>query len=114
MSTTEFNPNQVTFDEGLQCTERAVESVGLAGDRVLTSQDEDVAEAARLLTVSAVPGGVQEWQLPPSLKAPSQLFITVADPGIDVSEDPAMKATESDSSLAVASSSNDRELVAGD
>lgn len=82
-----FNPNQVSFDEGLRRIAAATEMAGLrTKGRVLTSRDEDVRKAQDLLTVSAVPGGFTKWQLPVYLDSLSQMFITVADPNVEVPE----------------------------
>ncbi|MEU7525455.1 cupin domain-containing protein [Saccharothrix sp. NPDC042600] len=82
----EFNPNQVTFDEGLVRIQQVVERVRLDTTKVVTSRQDDVAEAIKLLTVSAVPGGFRKWQLPVYLNRASQLFITVAEPDVEVPE----------------------------
>jgi hypothetical protein len=82
-----FDPNQVTFDEGVERIRRAVREAGLrVGDRVLTSRDKDVKQAQAMLGVSAVPGGFRKSQLPVYLSNPSQLFITIAEPNAEVPE----------------------------
>jgi hypothetical protein len=114
MDLKEFNPNQVTFDEGLTRIQKAVDRVGLSRERVLTSRDPAVVEATRLLTVSAVPGGFRKWQLPVSLNAPSQLFITMAEPDVEV---PAHAHEEGDGVRFIAGGSilyEGQELTAGD
>lgn len=79
MANEKFNPNQITFAEGLDRIDRGVRKakVKIEG-RVLTSRDEDVRRATRLLQVDNVPEGVQKWQLPVHLDAPAQLFISTA------------------------------------
>lgn len=82
-----FDPNQVTFDEGLTRIAKVAERLGIAGSReILTSRDKAAREAKHLLTVSAVPGGFTKWQLPVYLERASQLFITVAEPNVVVPE----------------------------
>ena len=81
-----FDPNEVTFDEGVTRIRQAVERVGLDTTRVLTSRDEDVLKAQALLTVSAIPGGFRKWQLPVYLDRASQLFISVGEPNAEVPE----------------------------
>jgi hypothetical protein len=81
-----FDPNQVSFDEGLERIRTAVDRVGLDTRRIVTSKDQQANEAVDLLTVSAIPGGFRKWQLPVYLDSPSQLFITVAEPGVEVPE----------------------------
>jgi len=87
MATETFDPNQVTFDEGVERIRAAVGQVGLkVRDRVLTSHDKEVKKAEALLGVSAIPGGFRKWQLPVYLDSPSQLFSTVAEPNAEVPE----------------------------
>jgi hypothetical protein len=74
-----FDPNQITFDEGLDRIKRgAKESKAKLEGRIVTSRDEDVRKVTRLLQVDNVPDGVHKWQLPVSLNAPSQMFISTA------------------------------------
>jgi hypothetical protein len=81
-----FDPNQVTFDEGLKRIQAAVRKVGLHENRVLTSQDRQVVDAQSLLMVTNVPGGFTKWQLPVYLDKPSQMFVTLAAPNAEVPE----------------------------
>jgi hypothetical protein len=82
-----FDPNQVSFDEGLQRIREASKRVNLDTDGVLTSRDPEVREALSLLEVSNVPDGAfRKWQLPVYLSQPSQLFVTVAEPDVEVGE----------------------------
>jgi hypothetical protein len=82
-----FNPNQVTFDEGLKRIQTAVKKIGLdVSKKILTSHDPQAEEARQLLMVTNVPGGFTKWQLPVYLDKASQLFITVAAPGARVGE----------------------------
>lgn len=82
-----FDPNQVSFDEGL--TRIAAASDRLRFDQsagIVTSRDDVSREARKMLMVSNVPGGFTKWQLPVYLPRASQLFITVAEPGVAVQE----------------------------
>jgi hypothetical protein len=85
MPNEKFDPNQITFDQGLDRIQRGRKKskVKLEG-RILTSRDDDVRKATRLLQVDNVPDGVQKWQLPVSLNQPSQLFISTAAANIKV------------------------------
>jgi hypothetical protein len=110
-----FNPNQVTFDEGVERIRSIAGRVGL-DDRggILTSRDESVARAQDLLAVSEVPKGFTKWQLPVYLSNPSQLFITAAEPGAVT---PEHSHDEGDGIRFIAAGSihyNDTELTAGD
>jgi hypothetical protein len=84
----QFDPNAVSFEEGLDRIRHAVKRIGLdvRPDRAITSRDEDVRGAQDLLEVTNVPGGFRKWQLPIYLEQPSQLFVTVADPDVQVPE----------------------------
>lgn len=115
MANEKFDPNQITFDEGLERIQRGLRKakVKLEG-RILTSRDEDVLKAVRLLQVDNVPDGVQKWQLPFSLNQPSQLFISTAAANTKV---PAHSHRDGDGiRFIVAGSINYRgvELTAGD
>jgi redox-sensitive bicupin YhaK (pirin superfamily) len=81
-----FDPNQVSFDEGLERIRAAAEKADLDTRRVITSRDAAAVKATELLTVTAVPGGFRKWQLPVHLSEPSQLFVTVAEPNVEVPE----------------------------
>ena len=87
MSASTFNPNILTFEEGLQRINAAIEKVKLPRTGVITSRDPAAARAQRLLETTNVPGsGFRKWQLPVYLDRPSQLFVTVADPDVEVPE----------------------------
>ncbi len=82
-----FDPNQVTFEEGLMRIQAAAHKLDLDVSRkVLTSRDPQAEEARRLLMITNVPGGFTKWQLPVYLDKASQLFITVAAPGAEVGD----------------------------
>jgi len=82
-----FDPNQVSFDQGVERLRSAAAKLGLDDRRgILTSRDPVAAEARKMLMVSNIPGGFTKWQLPVMLDRPSQLFITVAEPGATVTE----------------------------
>jgi mannose-6-phosphate isomerase-like protein (cupin superfamily) len=112
----EFNPNAVTFDEGLERIRRAQADLGLnQKTEILTSRDKIAREAQHLLTVTNVPDSrFTKWQLPVYLERPSQLFITVAEPGIEV---PEHSHDEGDGIRFIVSGSihyGEHELTAGD
>ena len=87
MSASNFNPNSITFDEGLQRISKAVERAGLSTKEIVTSRHPAAARAQGLLETTNVPGsGFRKWQLPVYLDRPSQLFVTVAAPDIEVPE----------------------------
>jgi hypothetical protein len=76
-----FEPNKLTFFEGVERIRRAAEAAGVSTKRVLTSRDRSVRKALTQLRVTNVPSGFTKWQLPVYLEGASQLFITVAQPG---------------------------------
>lgn len=84
MTTEKFNPNRLSFEEGLKRIEEAVEAAGIDSDGVLTSRDKAVASALDALRVHNVPDGFMKWQLPVALRCESQMFVTVAQPGAEV------------------------------
>ena len=82
-----FDPNQVSFDQGVERIRLAAEKLQFdQAEGVVTSKDAVAQRAKKLLTVSNVPGGFTKWQLPVLLTRPSQMFITVAEPGLQVGE----------------------------
>jgi quercetin dioxygenase-like cupin family protein len=110
-----FDPNRLSFEDGVERIQRAVEESGLRAEgRVLTSRDPDVAKAAESLAVENVPEGFTKWQLPVYLREPSQLFLTVAEPGVEA---PPHSHDEGDGIRFIAGGSIDyegKELIAGD
>jgi len=110
-----FDPNQLTFDEGLERIKRASEKTGITLEkRILTSRDEDVARLTNVLRVTNIPEGFAKWQLPVFLSAPSQLYISSAAPFAKV-ETHAHR--DGDGMRFIASGSilyNGQELTAGD
>jgi len=114
MSTPSFNPNRLTFDDGLRRIEEAVKRAGVDAQTILTSRDETVSEALELLRVENVPDGFVKWQLPVALRCESQLFVTAAEPGISV---PRHSHDEGDGVRFIAGGSivyEGQELTAGD
>jgi quercetin dioxygenase-like cupin family protein len=110
-----FNPNEVSFEEGLARIREAAKRSKLSVDRkVVSSRDRAAQQAQRLLEVSNVPGGFRKWQLPVHLAEPAQLFVTVAEPDIEV---PEHSHDEGDGIRFIASGSiiyNGKELTTGD
>lgn len=82
MATKSFDPNRLTFDEGIERLGKALDKSGLTtGERVLTSRDDAVRTAVKMLAVDNVPDGFSKWQLPVYLSSAAQLYITVAQAG---------------------------------
>jgi hypothetical protein len=109
-----FEPNKLSFEQGLQRIKEAVEKVGLKRGTVVTSRDLAAEKLRELLVVNNVPPGFQKWQLPVYLNKPSQLFITVAQPGVEA---PSHSHDEGDGVRFIVSGSiihDGRELTAGD
>lgn len=87
MTYQKFDPNQATFEEGLQRLDRAAEKAGVKlQGRIITSRDKDVNKLTEFLQVDNVPEGVRKWQLPVHLNKPSQLFISTAAANTKVPE----------------------------
>jgi hypothetical protein len=81
MAEQRFDPNRLTFEQGIERIQEAVGRSGLNVEGIVTSRDDAAVELQRLLAVDNVPDGFRKWQLPVYLKEPSQLFVTVAEPG---------------------------------
>ncbi|HEX8599393.1 MAG TPA: hypothetical protein VF952_12855 [Chloroflexia bacterium] len=81
MAERKFDPNQLTFEEGLDRIQRASEQTGIKLERrILTSREPEVEKLSHTLAVNNIPEGFHKWQLPVYLDSPSQLFISVAEP----------------------------------
>jgi redox-sensitive bicupin YhaK (pirin superfamily) len=111
----EFNPNKLTFNDGLKRIQQASEKTGIKLERrIVTSKDKEVAELTKTLKVDNVPSGFTKWQLPVHLEAPSQLFITNAEPNTKA---PLHTHRDGDGIRFIVSGSinyNGQELTAGD
>lgn len=84
--TSDFNPNRLSFEEGLARIQVATKEAGLCSNEIVTSRDDAALKARRLLEVSNIPSGFRKWQLPVHLGRPSQLYVTVAQPEARVEE----------------------------
>jgi hypothetical protein len=110
-----FDPNRMTFEQGLERIRRAVKKVGLKVDgQIITSRDAGVSELRTILGTNNVPKGFQKWQLPVFLACQSQLFITLAEP---FAKSPRHAHKEGDGIRFIASGSiiyEGKELTSGD
>jgi hypothetical protein len=114
MADTMFNPNRLTFEEGVERIRRAVEEAELSRDTIVTSRDDAALKAMDSLAVDNVPAGFRKWQLPVFLNRASQLYISVGEPGVKV---PRHAHEEGDGIRFIAGGSiiyEDKELSAGD
>jgi len=82
-----FNPNATSFDEGIQRIRSALDEIGFQSKgEILTSRHDSMRKVEKLLAVDNVPDGFSKWQLPVFLDGPSQLYVSVGNPGVDVPE----------------------------
>ncbi|SCL31093.1 hypothetical protein GA0070624_4203 [Micromonospora rhizosphaerae] len=87
MASEKFNPNRLSFDEGLERIRRATEEAGIRLEgRIFTSRDEGADSLRKALAVSNVPDGFRKYQLPVYLSERSQMFISFAEPDIHTPE----------------------------
>jgi hypothetical protein len=70
MATASFNPNRLTFEEGLKRIEEAATRAGVDRERTLTSRDDEVIRALDALEIENVPDGFKKWQLHPVSRFP--------------------------------------------
>lgn len=83
MSKGKFDPNRLTFEEGIERIQEALKKTGAKLDgRVVTSRDRYMPQLREALRVTNVPDGFQKYQLPIALRCESQMFVTVAQPAI--------------------------------
>lgn len=115
MTERKFDPNQLTFDQGLERIQRAEKKAGIKLERrIITSKDKDAARLTQVLEVDNVPEGFNKWQLPVHLETASQLFISTASPNAQV---PKHMHRDGDGIRFIVSGSvvyNGQELTAGD
>jgi|SRR6266699_673466 len=115
MAETRFNPNVLSFEEGIARLNRILEKEGLhPHEHITTSRDEKVDHLREVLKVTNVPRGFQKWMLPVHLTGPSQLYISVAEPH---AEAPLHSHDEGNGIRFIISGSityNGQELTAGD
>ncbi|GGV12498.1 hypothetical protein GCM10010260_59020 [Streptomyces filipinensis] len=82
MANDTFDPNRLTFEDGVKRITDAIRASGLeTEDRIITSRDPGMDEVLNRLVVDNVPSGFKKWQLPFYMNCPTQLYITVAEPG---------------------------------
>lgn len=82
MSDTQFDPNRLSFEEGVERIRRAVEGAQVTVEgKILTSRDDSARQLRKALAVDNIPDGFTKWQLPFYLDCPSQLYMTVAQSG---------------------------------
>ena len=79
-----FQPNRLTFDDGVKMLQAAAKEAGVQEGEILTSQDISVKKATELLSISNVPGGFTKWMLPVYLDGPSQQYFSYSAPGVVV------------------------------
>jgi hypothetical protein len=109
-----WDPNRLTFEEGLERLRGAVEEAGLREGTIITSKDEAAVRAMDILAVDNVPDGFRKWQLPVYFGEPSQMYISVGEPGVKV---PTHAHEEGDGIRFIAGGSityEGQELTAGD
>jgi hypothetical protein len=109
-----FNPNAMTFAQGVQRLQQAASAAALPVGDIVTSKDPQVQRAVKQLMVTNVPSGFTKWQLPVFLDGPSQQFFSFASPGVHV---PEHSHDEGDGIRVILHGSikyNGKELTAGD
>lgn len=79
-----FNPNSMSFADGVARLQKAAKTAGLRGGEIVTSRDEKTKRAIADLMVTNVPAGFTKWQLPVFLDGPSQQFFSYAAPNTSV------------------------------
>jgi hypothetical protein len=111
----DFNPNQLTFEEGVERIKRASADAHVKlGRGILTSKDPEVLKVTNVLKVDIIPDGFQKWQLPFYLDKPSQMYISAGAPFTRVAKH---SHNEGDGVRFIMSGSilyNGKELTAGD
>ncbi|HLE25967.1 MAG TPA: cupin domain-containing protein [Thermodesulfobacteriota bacterium] len=82
MAGRKFDPNRLTFEQGIERIQKAIKKSGVEIEgRIVTSRDEGMFKLRELLRTDNKPNGFQKYQLPVALRCESQMFLTVAEPG---------------------------------
>lgn len=84
---TKFQPNALTFDQGIDRIQKALKKSGYdyaAG--ITTSADPKAQAALQELLVSNIPGGFKKFQLPLFFSKPTQVFLSIGAPDTEVPE----------------------------
>lgn len=75
-----FNPNRLSFEDGVNMITRAARKAGVPRRRIITSKDASVQKAIRALGIKNVPAGFNKWTLPTYFNGPTQLYFSFAAP----------------------------------
>jgi hypothetical protein len=77
----EFNPNRLTFEQGLERIRDASSKAGFDPDKeIVTSRSESARYLMDQLKVTNVPDGFSKWQLPISFACATQTYLSFAAP----------------------------------
>src|SRR5687767_11652608 len=83
IATGKFDPNRLTFAEGIERIEKALSRAGVKyKGQIITSRDPAMPQLREALKVTNVPSGFRKYQLPVALRCESQMFVTIAEPDI--------------------------------
>ena len=81
----QWSPNELSFAEGRPYVEARLREAGLDPDAgIFTSRDPKAKKAMQLLETMNSPRGFRKWQLPFSFFSPTNLYITMGEPGVSV------------------------------
>jgi hypothetical protein len=81
-----FNPNKLTFAQGIERIKKAVQEAKLGRGKIVTSRDEGADKLLDALRVTNIPGGFTKYQLPVYFEGGpgAQFFISVGAPNTEV------------------------------
>ena len=80
-----FNPNKLTFQQGLDRIAKACRSQKLdINRRIVTSRDPVAAKVVRSLEVKNIPNGFVKFQLPVAFRCETQTFLSFGAPNTKV------------------------------
>jgi hypothetical protein len=115
MAEADFNPNALTFEEGIKRLDSILKKEGIDPQHhITTSRDKEAEHLREVLKITNVPKGFQKWMLPVYLTSASQLYISMAEPNVEV---PSHSHDEGEGIRFMISGSimyNGKELTAGD
>src|SRR5688572_33375434 len=87
MGNANFDPNQLTFAEGLDRLKKVIRGTpGFPVGKIVTSRDAAVRRSIESLNVTNIPGGFKKHQLPVFFEGGpgAQFFFSVGNPNADV------------------------------
>lgn len=85
----QFNPNKLTYAQGIERIKKAIEGTPAAArGKIITSRDQGMDKLMDALRVTNIPGGFTKYQLPVFFEGGpgAQFFISIGAPNTEVAK----------------------------